>query len=86
MKISELKESIYQIGFYNGKDLNVTDGVHVLYIEYENQVIANVHKSISYLMNIDYEYFSEVEENLRKEILDILYKFASTPPPERQDV
>lgn len=89
MKTKEFKKTIESIGLYYDKYLRVEEGSYVLYIEIqiegEFKIIATVNKSTNYLIGINYQCFSEMEERLRQSLLDAIYKFTSTPPDERQE-
>lgn len=85
MKISEFKKAIESIGFYNGKDLKVTENDCEFYIQNGNIVLAIIDKTANCLIDICYQNFLGLEEGLRQELLDVIYKFASTPIPDRED-
>lgn len=85
MKTKEFKKAIESIGFYNGKDLKVTENDCELYIQNGNIVLAIIDKTANCLIDICYQNFLGLEEGLRQELLDVIYKFASTPIPDRED-
>ncbi|MDK7354944.1 hypothetical protein QP518_04195 [Peptoniphilus harei] len=89
MKTKEFKKTIESIGLYYDKYLRVEEGSYVLYIEIqiegEFKIIATVNKSTNYLIGINYQCFSEMEERLRQSLLDAIYKFTSTPIEEREE-
>lgn len=89
MKTKEFKKTIESIGLYYDKYLRVEEGSYVLYIEIqiegEFKIIATVNKSTNYLIDTNYQWFAETEEGLRKDLFDVIYKFSSTPIPEREE-
>lgn len=85
MKISEFKEAIDNIGFYNGKNLKVTDDGIDFCIENGSTMLAIVSNSATGIIDTNYRWFQEIEEGLRQILFDVMYKFASTPIPEREE-
>lgn len=85
MKISEFKKAIDSIGFYNDKDFKVVEDDFDFYIESDTKILAAINKSERCFIDTKYLDFLELEERLRQDLLDVIYKFASTPIPERED-
>lgn len=85
MKVEEFIEAIESIGFYNGKDLKVTENDCEFYIQNGNIVLAIIDKTANCLIDICYQNFLGLEEGLRQELLDVIYKFASTSIEEREN-
>lgn len=85
MKISEFKQAIDSIGFYNNMDLKVTEDSFDFCIEHGTRTLATVSKVKTCLIDMGYVGFGELTEALRQDLLDVMYKFASTPIPEREE-
>ncbi len=85
MKITEFKQAIKDIGFHNGKNLEVTDNNCEFYIESDTEILAAINKSGKCLIATNYQNFFELEEGLRQTLFDVIFKFASTPIEERQE-
>lgn len=85
MKIEELKKAIDSIGLQYGINLKVTDDNYEFYIESDTKTLAAINKSEKCLISTYYHNFLELEEKLRQDLLDVIYKFASTPIPDRED-
>ncbi len=85
MKIEEFKEEIDSIGFYNDKDLRVEESQFEYVIKDGSIFLATVSKLTTYLIDENYVGFMELTEGLRRDLLDAMYKFASTPLDERED-
>lgn len=84
MKISEFKQAIDGIGFYNGKNFQVREDDCDFCIENEDRTIATVSKSATCGIDTDYKEFREAEERLKRDLFDAIYEFAKTPPAERE--
>ena len=85
MKIEEFKEEIDSIGFYNDKDLKVTEDHFDFCVQNGSTMLATVSKSTTGIIDTNYQWFAETEEGLRKDLFDVIYKFASTSIPEREE-
>lgn len=85
MRISEFKEAIDSIGFYNEMDLTVIEDDSGFCIQDGSILLAFVSKSTTGMVGTHYQYFKELEERLRQDLFDVICKFASTPIPERED-
>ena len=85
MKISEFKEAIDSIGLKYGINLEVKENEFYFDIKNCNRIIADISKLESCLMNTAYPRFSDLKEGARRDLLDVIYKFASTPIPEREE-
>lgn len=85
MKIKQFKECIKRIADIHGVDLVFTENEFNFYIVSGPKQYATVSKSEPYLMNTGYPVFKELEENLRGDLLEVLYKLADTPISERQE-
>lgn len=85
MKIKQFKECIKRIADIHDVDLVFTENEFNFYIVSGPKQYATVSKSEPYLMNTGYPVFKELEENLRGDLLEVLYKLADTPISERQE-
>lgn len=85
MKVSEFKKAIDNLSSYHGENLKVTDDNCDFYIESDTEILAAINKSEKCLINTNYQGFLELEEGLRQALFDVIYKFASTSIPERED-
>lgn len=85
MKIEEFKKAIESIGLQYGINLKVTDDIYFFFIESDTKTLATIPKTVKCLCNINYNNFLELEEELKQDLLDVIYKFVSTPIPERED-
>lgn len=83
MKTKEFKKAIKDISIENNIDLKVTENDCEFYIQNGNIVLAIIDKTANCLIDICYQNFLGLEEGLRQELLDVIYKFASTPIPDR---
>ena len=85
MKISEFKKAINSIGLQYGINLEVEENEFYFDIKNRKRITADINKLESYLMNTSYPGFNDLKEKTRQDLLDVIYKFASTPISERED-
>lgn len=85
MKISEFKKAINSIGLQYGINLEVEENEFYLDIKNRKRITADISKLESYLMNTSYPGFNDLKEKTRQDLLDVIYKFASTPISEREE-
>ena len=71
MRISEFKEAIDSIGFYNEMDLTVTEDDSGFCIQDGSILLAFVSKSTTGMVGTNYQYFKELEERLRQDLFDV---------------
>ena len=84
MKISEFKKAIDSIGLQYGIDLEVKENEFYFDIRNRKRITADISKLECCLMNTTYPRFNDLKEKTRQDLLDVIYKFASTPIPERE--
>lgn len=85
MKIEEFKNEIDSIGFYNDRNLEVAEDDYSFNIKDDGRIIATVNKLKRYTMDTTYAGFEKLTEGLRRDLLDAMYKFASTSLDEREE-
>lgn len=85
MKVEEFKEAIDSIGFYNCVNLKVGEDEIDYSIEIGPRTFATISKSITYLIDTGYAGFKDLNENLRRDLLDVIYEFTKTPIKDRED-
>ena len=85
MKVKEFKEAIDSIGLQYGINLEVKENEFYFDIKSCDRITADISKLESYLMNTTYPSFNDLKEKTRQDLLDVIYKFASTPIPEREE-
>lgn len=85
MKNSEFKQAIRDIGVKYDIDLEVTEDNFVIHIMHGIIRIATVSKLATYIIDTSYGFFRDIEEESRRDLLYVMYKFASTPIDERED-
>lgn len=85
MKIKEFKKAIDSIGFYNGKDLKVIEDDVYYHIMLGGLTCAIISKTNLYAIDTGYAKFINLAENVRRNLLDVICEFASTPLEERQE-
>lgn len=85
MKISEFKKAINNIGLQYSINLEVKEEELAFYIVSGDETYANIHKTTCCLIDTRYSSFAISIEELKRDLLDVIYKFAKTPIKERQD-
>ena len=85
MKIKEFKKEIDSIGLQYGIDLEVEENKFYFDIKNRKRITADISKLKSYLINTSYPSFNDLKEKTKQDLLDVIYKFASTPIPEREE-
>lgn len=85
MKIEEFKKAIESIGLQYDINLKVTGDIYFFFIESDTKTLATIPKTVKCLCSTNYNNFLKLEEELRQDLLDVIYQFASTPIPERED-
>lgn len=85
MKIQEFKQAINNISLQYGINLEVKENEFYFDIKNCNRITADISKLESYLMNTSYPRFNDLKEKTKRDLLDVIYKFASTPILERED-
>ncbi|MBS4881917.1 MAG: hypothetical protein KHZ82_02505 [Peptoniphilus harei] len=85
MKFKEFKRAISNIGLQYGMDFEVKMYSNVPYIVSGDEIYACVSKTERYMLDTNYLRFSELKEDIREDLLKVMYKFAITPPKDRED-
>ena len=85
MKIREFKRAISNLGLQYGMDFQVRVYGPSFYVISGDEIYACVSKTERYMLDTNYMLFSQLKEDIRKDLLKIIYKFAETPPKEIQD-
>ena len=85
MKIKEFKRAISNIGLQYGMNFEVKMYGNVPYIVSGDEIYACVSKTERYMLDTNYLRFSELKEDIREDFLKVMYKFAITPPEDRED-
>lgn len=85
MKVKEFKKAIDSIGFDNGVNLKVTEDIYFFFIESDTKILATIPKTKKNLLSTNYNIFLKQKEKTRQDLLDVIYKFASTPISEREE-
>lgn len=83
MRIEEFKDAIDNIGLQYGINLEVQENEFYIDIKNCNRITADISKLECCLMNTSYPRFNDLKEKTRRDLLDVIYKFASTPIFER---
>src|SRR5699024_7994232 len=81
MKTSEFIEKIEILGFYIkdfDSNLKITNSKSCIYV-------ADVSKSVFGMISTNYQGFTLLDNGSKLYLLDILIKYATTPPEERED-
>ena len=81
MKTSEFIEKIEILGFYIkdfDSNLKITNSKSCIYV-------ADVSKSVFGMISTNYQGFTLLDNGRKLYLLDILIKYATTPPEERED-
>src|SRR5699024_394275 len=81
MKTSEFIEKIEILGFYIkdfDSNLKITNSKSCIYV-------ADVSKSVFRMISTNYQCFTLLDNGRKLYLLDILIKYATTPPEERED-
>ncbi len=84
MKIKEFKKEITDIGAKYNLDLEVTEDEYDFCIKSGTTPLASISKSTTYLVIAGYAGYGKLEERLRRDLLNVMYKLASTPIDERE--
>lgn len=85
MKIKEFKRAISNLGLKYGMDFQVRVYGPSFYVISGDEIYACVSKTERYMLDTNYMLFSQLKEDIREDLLKIIYKFAETPPKEIQD-
>lgn len=85
MKIKEFKRAINNIGFQYGINLEVEEEDLTFYIVSGDETYASIHKTTCCLIDTRYSSFAISKEELKRELLNVIYEFAKTPLDERQE-
>lgn len=85
MKVKEFKRAISNIGLQYGMNFEVKVYSHTYYIVSGDNFYACVSKTERYMVDTNYLQFSRLKENIREDLLKVMYKFARTPLGERQE-
>ena len=85
MKIKEFKRAISNIGLQYGMNFEVKMYGNVPYIVSGDEIYACVSKTERYMLDTNYLRFSELKEDIREDFLKVMYKFAITPPEDREE-
>lgn len=83
MKLKEFKNEVEKIACKYGIDLTVVEDDCDYFVKFESAICAAVSKELSYSMDAGFVDFKFLEDDLRGELLDVLYGFAKTPLDER---
>lgn len=83
MKIKEFKAAIQYTGAVYNIDLKVTEGERAFVIEYNSKFCGVVSKGVPYFMSTSYLCFVDLDENIKRNLLAIMYELAQTPLNER---
>ena len=83
MKIKEFKAAIQYTGAIYNIDLKVTEGERAFVIEYNSKFCGVVSKGVPYFMSTSYLCFVDLDENIKRNLLAIMYELAQTPLNER---
>lgn len=79
MRYKELEKQIQNLNTVYGKQLKISKGNHFIEIYDDNRCYASIASNTLYCMQMWQESFSSLEENLRYDLLKIVYEFAQTP-------
>ena len=85
MKYKEFKRAINNIGLQYSINLEVEEEELAFYIVSGDETYANIHKTTCCLIDTRYSSFAASIEELKRDLLDVIYEFAKTPIKERQD-
>lgn len=85
MKVSEFKKAINNIDLQYGMNLEVKVYNNVPYIVSGDDFYACVSKTQRYVLDTNYLQFSRLKEDIREDLLKVMYEFARTPIEERED-
>ncbi len=85
MKYKEFKRAINNIGLQYSINFKVEEEKLVFYIVSGDETYASIHKTTCYLIDTRYSSFAISKEELKRDLLDVIYEFAKTPIKERQD-
>lgn len=80
MKTKEFIKRVEELGYY------VMDGVKNYYIRsFDGELIASINKLITFQIRTEYDGWDEISSEIKKGLFDIISKYASTPPDEREE-
>lgn len=85
MRITEFKKAVENIGVCNKLDLKVKKDDVYYHIMLGGLTCAIISKTDLYAIDTGYAKFINLAENVRRDLLEVIYKFASTPIPEREE-
>lgn len=85
MKITEFEQAIDSMGLQYDINLEVKENEFYIDIKNCNRIVADISKLECCLMNTAYPKFNDLKEKTRRDLLDVIYEFASTPIEERQE-
>ena len=83
MKISEFKEVVENIGVCNKLDLKVKEDDVYYHIMLGGLTCAIISKTNLYAIDTGYAKFINLAENVRRNLLEVVYEFAQTPIDSR---
>lgn len=79
MTFEELKKQIQEINIAYGIELKVSNGGQSVHIGDANGCYAIITNKMSYSLYIASFVFESLEDNLRHDLLSVVYEFAQTP-------
>lgn len=80
MKTKEFIKRVEELGYC------VMNGEEYYYIRsFDCEVIASINKLITFQICTDYDGWDEICHEIKKRLFDIISKYASTPPDEREE-
>lgn len=80
MKTKEFKKRVEELGY------GVINGEEYYYIkDFDGEIIASVNKLIMFQICTDFDAWDELSPEIKKELFDVISKYASTPPDEREE-
>lgn len=85
MKIKEFKRAINNTGLQYGINLEVEEDNLAFYIVSGDKTYASIHETTCCLIDTNYSSFALLKEDIKEDLLKIIYQFAKTPVDERQE-